>query len=85
MLIYASIGVGLLIAAIIFKIIFDDTDDFIECIKYWGQGDFISLLRGEREEYRWDTLKLLVWIAISAAGGICAYYQLPKWFPKLFT
>jgi hypothetical protein len=85
MLIYASIGVGLLTAAILFKIIFEDMDDFIECIKYWLQGDFISLLRGEREEYRWDTLKLIVWIVISAAGGACAYFQLPKWFPKFLT
>ena len=75
---------GLFTAAILFKVIFEDIDDFIECLKYWLQGDFSSSLRGEREECRWDTPKLIVWIVLSA-GGACAYYQLPKWFPKFLT
>jgi len=83
MLIYASIGVGLFVALILFKIVFEDFDDFIDCIKFWLQGDFISMLTGEREEYRWDTLRIFLWIAISGAGGVCAYFQLPKWFRVL--
>jgi hypothetical protein len=85
MIIYASIGLALLIALLLFKPFFGDLDGFVECLKYWIQGNFISMFRGELDEYRWDTLKLWVWVLLSAGCGFSGYYQLPKWVPKLFT
>ena len=82
---YAAIGVGLLMAALLFKLFFDDFADFIECLKYWFLGKWISFFQGELEEYRWDTFKLVIWILLSGLCGLSAYFQLPKWFPKLFA
>jgi hypothetical protein len=82
---YAAIGIGLLMAALLFKPFFGDLAGFVECLKYWFMGKWISLFQGELEDYQWDTLKLFLWLIISGLAGLSAYFQLPKWFPKLFT
>jgi hypothetical protein len=82
---YAAIGIGLLAAALLFKPFFDDFADFVECLKYWFLGKWIAFFQGELEEYNWVTFKLVIWILLSGLFGLSAYFQLPKWFPKLFA
>lgn len=82
---YTAIGVGLLMAVLLFKFFFDDFAGFVECLKYWFQGKWISFFQGEYEEYRWDTFKVMIWILLSGVCGLSAYFQLPKWFPELFA
>jgi hypothetical protein len=82
---YAAIGVGLLMAALLFKLFFADFADFVECLKYWFWGKWISFFQGELEEYSCDTFKLMIWILLSGLCGLSAYFQPLKWFPKLFA
>jgi hypothetical protein len=77
-------GMGLLIAFLFFKLFFEDWSDFWECVKFWFTPDWISMLRGEWLDDRWNTMKLFVWIGLLVGSTFFAYYQLPDWFPNLF-
>jgi hypothetical protein len=68
-----SIGVGVLAAAIMFRMIFTSFQDFLECVRFYLQPDWISAFRGELVEDKWGTLKLFVWVTLSATAAI-AYY-----------
>lgn len=82
--VWAAIGVGVFIAALFFKLIFGDFQGFVEGVRYWFQPDFVSFVRGEWMEDKWGSLKLFIWIALSAGCGILAYYQVPHWLPGFF-
>ena len=82
---YASVAVGVFMAAFLFKLFFKDFSGFRECVRYWFRPDIFSLFRGEWNEDRWSELKLFVWAALSTGCGILSYYQLPDWFPSMFA
>jgi len=52
---------------------FDDWDDFLECLRYWFQPDWVSLLRGEWQEDWWATLRLLIYLVCCAAIVVALY------------
>lgn len=86
---YASIGVGLLIAFLYFKLFFRDSAGFAEDaeraakMQWWREWVFWH--RGsEYVDYQWSEMKVLIWIGISVGSGILAYYQLLGWFPQMF-
>ena len=80
----ASIGVGIIVALLFFRVFFDDLGDFLECLRLSMQPDIISAFRGEWTDAHWSGAKLSLWTSISVVSGYLAYTQLPVWFPKVF-
>src|SRR5580765_4863431 len=80
-LLLASVALSVLCGLAFFRLFFSDLSDFLECIRYWFQPDIISFFRGEWGEDQWCTMKLFLFLVLSAAPGFAAYYQFPKWFP----
>jgi hypothetical protein len=87
---YASIGVGLVLAFLFFKILFRAPGDFEHDVRnardpwiiereYWRR-----LFDGQDVERRWSKLKIFIWLALSGAGAWSAYHKLPELFPKFF-
>jgi hypothetical protein len=75
---YASVGVGVLIAVLYFKIVFGgfyrDPDD--SRWNWWPIGHAGVL--------NWGTLKLIIWVGLSVGAGFLAHHQLPRMFPQWF-
>jgi uncharacterized membrane protein len=84
LLTYAAIGVGMFMAAFLFRLFFQDFTDFWECVRYWLRPDILSWFKGESVEDAWSEMKLFVWVALATGSGILAYHQLPGWFPGFF-
>jgi hypothetical protein len=95
---YASVGVGLLVAFLYFKIFFQDASQFEEDAKntarleYMRRRSYVPFgwLTGwtnwfvDKTDYQWSELKIIIWIGLSVVCGVLAYYQLPEWFPNVF-
>ena len=78
MIIAASIGMGLLLAVVLFRTFFEGLDDFLECIRYYLTPDILSAFRGELHEDWWAEWKLFIYFGVCAAGGFLTYYWLQK-------
>lgn len=65
-------GWGIQIAALVgavvlmYRITFEDWDDFVEAVKFWLTPDIISIFRGEWTEDMWAELKL-TWFLLGVA------------------
>ena len=70
---FVAIGVSFLAALVVFRIFFSGLNDFIECVRFFLQPNWISAFRGEWAEDSWATAKLFVWFAFSAIPGIFYY------------
>lgn len=73
MAMFWSISAGLLVAAMLFYILFRDWDEFVHCVKFYFTPDVISLFQGKWDEDMWAELKLLVWLGLSVATGGLVY------------
>ena len=87
---YASIGVGLVFAFLLFNIIFRAPGSFREDFEntrrrfpfepeYWRR-----LFDGNEVDRGWSKLKIFIWLALSFAGGWAAHHKLPGLFPNFF-
>ena len=74
MITWASIGVGLVVAILYFKLFFGNRGGFNNLPEDLNQGS----------DCQWFKLKIWMWILISAGSGLLAYHQLPDWFPSFF-
>ena len=83
MLLWISIGAAVAVAAALYRLFFKDFSDFVECLRYYFQPNFISWLRGEWQEDWWASLKLGVWMTLSIVMGLATMYKLPHFFPSL--
>lgn len=81
---YVSLGVGVILAALLFKPFFKDWSGFWECIVFWMKPDWISWWQGTGVEDWWAELKLFAWFAISAGSGLVVFAKLPRAVPGLF-
>ena len=86
---YASVGVGLLIALLYFKLFFRDSAGFTEDTEnaakaFWLRRWVFWYPNSQYVDYKWSEMKVLIWIGLSVGSGILAYYQLPGWFPQVF-
>ena len=70
---FSAIGVGVVAALVLFRVFFSDLDNFFECLRFYFQPDWLSAFRGEWVEDKWSTMKLFVWVCLSAAAGILFY------------
>lgn len=86
---YASIGVGLLVAFMYFKLFFKDSSGFAQDADntakiFWLRRWVFWYRNSQYDDCRWSELKVFIWVGIAAGSGILAYYQLPDWFPQVF-
>ncbi len=65
-------------AAVLFRVFFDDLSDFLECVGYWFTPDIISLFRGEWAEDQWAEAKLFLYLGLSFGVGALTYCGMGK-------
>lgn len=68
-----SLITGAAAAAALFHILFEDKEEFYDCVKFWLKPDVISLFRGESLEDMWAEFKLLAWAGSSWLAGHVVY------------
>jgi hypothetical protein len=81
---YASIGVALIVAAILFKMFFKGVAGFFHSIGFSvgsGGNPEVAAQPGLGTSSR---LKLLLILLVPAGSGYAAFILLPKWFPTIF-
>lgn len=71
---------GAAVMALLFKPLFGDKEEFIDCVKFWITPDLLSLLFGEYCKDRWSELKLGLWIFCGVMSGVGVYTGLMKLF-----
>ena len=71
-MIYA-IAAALVTAALLYTLLFEDLEEFTECVKFYLTPDIISLFRGKFWEDYWAETKLALWLGISALVGMLVY------------
>lgn len=76
MLIAASIVVGLLAGWLLFRIFFNDFEDFTQCIGYWLTPDIFLVFKGEWTEGHWAQLKLSIYALLTIGSGFLTYQKL---------
>lgn len=83
LLLAISAIVAVVMAALLFRLFFKDFADFVECLRFYFQPDFISLFRGELLKDWWGSTKFAVWVAIPLIMGLLTFCKLAQWFPSL--
>ncbi|ASK26802.1 hypothetical protein BG910_02760 [Neisseria chenwenguii] len=63
----------LLTSAMLYYLLFEDREEFIECIKYCFKPDIMSAFQGKFWEDRWVETKILLWLGISLLVGMLVY------------
>ena len=66
----AGWSVGIIVLVLLFKPIFDNKEEFWECVSYWFTPDFFSFFKGEAGADFIAELKLGLWVALGIGAGI---------------
>jgi hypothetical protein len=77
MMIAASIGVGALVAVVLFRAFFRSFTDFIYDVRLAISPWFVDVFLEEVDEGVWAHSKVVVYLALSVGSGFLAYYT---WF-----
>ena len=67
---------GSAVGYMLYKLLFDTLDEFMDCVRFWFTPDIISLFRGQYYEDAWAEMKLILWLAISTGSGYGIYAKL---------
>mgnify|MGYP006155859477 FL=1 len=67
---------GSAVGYMLYKLLFDTLDEFMDCVRFWFTPDIISLFRGQYYEDAWAEMKLILWLAISIGSGYGIYAKL---------
>ena len=71
-----AVLIALITAAVLYVLLFEDWDEFLECVKFCFTPEIISALRGKDWEDVWAETKILLWLGISVTAGVSAYIWL---------
>jgi len=77
-LIIVACAASLLAGKCLYHLLFDDRDDFMECLGYAFTPDFISLLSGEWFEDMAKSFKLGIFLWLSIGVGVLTYMGLTQ-------
>lgn len=80
--IIAGVAAALLAGKLLFRLFFDDSEEFWECVRYSFTPDVFSLFKGEYWEDKFKSLKLGVFLAICIGAGALVFQGLRN-FPGL--
>ena len=78
----AAIGLGILVAFLYFKALFQGASGFDVDIQNAGKPTWWWIFGYRSVESEWSHLKIMVWLLLSVGTGVIAYYQLPGGFPR---
>ena len=71
---------SLAVMALLFKPLFGDWEEFVECLKFWIMPDIFSLFAGEFLDDLWGELKLVFWLVCGLLSWSGVYVGLMKLF-----
>jgi len=71
--IFCGVLAGSFMAYILYRLLFNTKQDFMECVRYWFTPDILSMIKGNYFEDSWAELKLLLWAVPSIAVGYGVY------------
>ncbi len=74
--IIAGVAVALLAGKLLFRLFFDDSEEFWECVRYSFTPDVFSLFKGEYWDDKFKSLKLGVFLAICIGAGALVFFGL---------
>ncbi len=77
--IIAGLAVALIAGQLLFRVFFEDSEDFWECVRYSFTPDVFSLFKGEYWEDKLKSLKLGVFLVICAGAGYLVFSGLDDW------
>ncbi|MEY2428716.1 MAG: hypothetical protein QOJ40_1601 [Verrucomicrobiota bacterium] len=83
-LMYASIGVGVVVGLILFRLFFKHVPGLIHCVGFSVSTGKNPDVAAEPSLSSSSRLKLLMASLIPPAAGYAAYLLLPKYFPNFF-
>jgi hypothetical protein len=81
---YVAIGVGVVLALVLFRVFFRNLPGFVHCIGFSMSSQPNPNVPAQPGQSRWSRLKLLLWAIVPSGSGYAAYWQLPKLFPTVF-
>ncbi len=70
---FLAIVAALVMAFLMFSVLFKSTEELKEAIYYWLKPDAWSWFDGEYEEDAWAEFKLVLWVGGSLAVGYGVY------------
>ena len=73
MVIATSIAVVLLIGCLLFRLFFDDFEDFTQSMGCWLSPDIFLAFKGEWTEGQWAQLKLGIYALLTVGSGVLTY------------
>jgi len=81
---YASIGVGVIVGLILFRLFFKHVPGLIHCVGFSVSTGKNPDVAAEPSLGSSSRLKLLLGTLLPPASGYAAYLLLPKYFPNIF-
>ena len=73
MAVLVGVAVFVLVAWMMYRILFDSWEEFKESVHYWLKPDLVSLIEGDYENDWWAEMKLFVWLLPSVGMGYGVY------------
>ena len=70
---FLAIVCGITTAALLYKVIVSDKDDFFDCLRFWFTPDIVSMFRGQYWDDHWAELKFMIWLGLSGAVAYGVY------------
>jgi len=67
--IIAGVAVALLAGKLLFRLFFEDAEDFWECVRYSFTPDVFSLFKGEYWEDKLKSMKLGLFVVVCIGAG----------------
>src|SRR3979411_74735 len=83
-LMYTSIGIGLVVGIILFRLFFKHVPGLIHCVGFSVSTGKNPDVAAEPSLSSSSRLKLLLGALLPPASGYAAYLLLPKYFPNIF-
>jgi hypothetical protein len=81
---YAAIGVGVVLALVLFRLFFKNLPGLMHCIGFSMSSQPNAVVGGQMGQSRGSRVKLILWALVPTGSGYAAYLQLPKLFPSVF-
>ena len=74
--IIAAVATALLAAKLLFRFFFEDSEDFLECVRYSFTPDMFSLFKGEYWEDKLKSMKLGAFLVLCIGAGALVFLGL---------
>lgn len=74
MTIIVSASISILLLYVLFRLFFEDLRDFIEHLKFLFLPDLFSAFRGEYNEDRNSSFKVMIYLGMALGPGLLTYF-----------